>query len=270
MLALGSSWQAFAASPHPDPPPRAGEGSVAAPAPARHGVHRIQKSDPSIGVESVARGTTPRSLVAPNAIVGGAWTPLGPAPIADEKNLGVSAQTTSDYGKASGRITGLATAPGNPNIIYLGAAGGGVWKSSDGGGSWSTNTDSQPSIAIGSLAVDAAGTTIYAATGEDNASGDSQRGLGILKSVDSGATWTMVGQSTFAQFRIGGIVVDRNTSGATERVFAATYGGLYVSMNSGSTWSQVVLPITPLAGPTASLRVLPLLQASVGGCLASW
>ena len=199
-----------------------------------------------------------------NVITTGTWTPLGPTPIADEKNIGTSAQTTSDFGRTSGRVTSLATDPSNPNIIYLGAAGGGVWKSADGGASWSTTTDSQPSIAIGSLAVDAAGTTIYAATGEDNASGDSQRGQGILKSVNSGATWNVVGQATFAQLRIGGIVVDRNTSGATERVFAATDAGLFVSTSSGTTWSQVSLPITPIPGRTPSQRVMQVLQDATG------
>jgi Viral BACON domain len=257
MLALGSSWPASAAQPTaPTLPSPGGGGRV-------HVAHRISKFDPSVGLEPVTR-TAPRSLVAQNAITIGSWTPLGPTPIADEKNLGATVQTTSDFGRASGRVTSLATDPSNPNIIYLGAAGGGVWKSADGGASWSTATDSQPSIAIGSLAVDAAGTSIYAATGEDNASGDSQRGQGILKSIDGGTTWSVVGQSVFAQLRIGGIVVDKATSGASERVFAATNDGLFVSTNSGSTWSQVALPITPIAGQTASQRVMQVLQDSTG------
>jgi BACON domain-containing protein len=259
MLALGFSWPAFAAGAHPDAPPQAGEGKT-------HGFHHISKLDAAIGAPP--RPSPPsgggRTRVGPNVITGGQWTPLGPTPVADEKNIGPTAQTTSDFGRTSGRITSLATDPVNPNIIYLGAAGGGVWKSADGGASWSTSTDSQPSIAIGSLAVDAAGTTIYAATGEDNASGDSQRGLGILKSVNSGVTWTAVGQAAFAQARIGGIVVDRNTSGAAERVFAATDGGLFVSTNSGATWGQVVLPITPIVGKTPSQRVMQVLQDSTG------
>src|SRR5712691_689211 len=266
MLALGGTWPASAAGSRPDPPPRAGKGNgaVTVAAHPRHGLHQIPKSDASVGLEPVTR-TVPRSPAGANAIVGGNWTPLGPTPIADEKNIGATAQTTSDFGRASGRVTSLATNPVNPNIIYLGAAGGGVWKSSDAGASWSTGTDSQPSIAIGSLAVDATGSTIYAGTGEDNASGDSQRGLGILKSIDSGTTWTVVGQSTFAQLRIGGIVVDRNTTGATERVFAATNRGLFVSTDSGTTWSQVTtLPITPIAGQTPSQRVMQVLQDSTG------
>lgn len=261
MLALGFSSPAFAGRPHPDPPRQAGDGNH--PVATHH--QRIPTSDASLEsrVPTPTRAT-PRTSLRPNVITGGTWTPLGPTPVADEKSIGATAQTTSDYGRASGRVTSLATDPANPNIIYLGAAGGGVWKSADAGASWNTRTDSQPSIAIGSLAVDAVGTTIYAATGEDNASGDSQRGQGILKSVDSGTTWTDVGQTTFAQARIGGIVVDRTTSGATERVFAATDGGLFVSMNSGMTWSQVVLPITPLPGQTASQRVMQVLQDSTG------
>jgi Viral BACON domain len=266
MLTLGGTWPGFAAQPTAPTLPSPGGGGIhrAASGGGRsYVVHRISKFDPSIGLEPVTR-TVPRSLVAQNAITIGTWTPLGPTPIADEKNIGATAQTTSDFGRTSGRVTSLATDPSNPSIIYLGAAGGGVWKSADGGASWSTTTDSQPSIAIGSLAVDAAGTTIYAATGEDNASGDSQRGQGILKSIDAGATWSVVGQSTFAQFRIGGIVVDRNTSGATERVFAATNDGLFVSTNSGSIWSQVPLTITPIGGATPSQRVMQVLQDSTG------
>src|SRR5260370_27458815 len=254
MLVFGSSWPAFAAGRTP---------AASVLGHARHGLHQISKFDPSI--EPAPRLTTAsgagRALAA-NAIVGGTWTPLGPTPIADEKNIGVTAATTSDYGRASGRVTSLVTNPANPNIIYLGASGGGVWKSSDGGANWSKNTDSQPSIAIGSLAVDAAGTTIYAATGEDNASGDSQRGLGILKSVDSGTTWTVVGQSTFAQVRIGGIGVGRGTRGPTRSGLSATHARLFVSTNSGPTPSQGPLPLTPPPRQTACHHALHVLQAS--------
>src|SRR6202022_4709659 len=108
-LALGSIWPASAAGPHPNPPPQAGEGksrltaAPTLPSPKGGGKFAIQKFDPSIerGREISSSGGG-RSPAAPNVITGGAWTPLGPTPIADEKNIGPTPQTPSDYGRASG------------------------------------------------------------------------------------------------------------------------------------------------------------------------
>jgi hypothetical protein len=165
--------------------------------------------------------------------VGGNWTPLGPAPIVSEKFLQPPPAPSSNYGNASGRLTSLVTDPNNAAVIYAGSAGGGVWKSSNGGSSWTQVTDNQPSLAIGALATDSTGQVIFAGTGEDNGS-DSQAGQGILKSVNAGSSWTLVGQSTFAGHHIGGLAIDRTNSA---RVFAATDIGLYVSANGGSTWT---------------------------------
>lgn len=171
--------------------------------------------------------------------MGGAWTALGPAPITGEDNLCTSPPNFSicaTYGKASGRITSLAANPTNPAIVFAGSAGGGVWRSTDSGGTWTPLTDNQPSLAIGALALDSTGQIIFAGTGEDNI-GDSQAGQGILKSTDGGGTWTVLGQTIFAGARIGGMAVDRTNA---NHVFAATDLGLYVSNDGGSTWISMV------------------------------
>jgi hypothetical protein len=95
-------------------------------------------------------------------------------------------------------------------------------------------TDNQASLAIGALGIDSTGQVIYAATGENNGSGDSQAGQGILKSIDGGSNWTLLGQSTFAGHHIGDLAVDRTSSA---HVFAATDVGLYVTTDGGATWT---------------------------------
>jgi len=192
------------------------------------------------------------------AVIGGSWTPLGPAPVVDERCCGTSAP--SSYGNASGRITSLVTDPTNAAVIYAGTAGGGIWKSSTGGTSWSPLTDNQASLAIGALAIDPTGQVIFAGTGEDNLS-DSQAGQGILKSINAGSTWTLLGQSTFAGHHIGAIAIDRTN---TSHVFAATDIGLYVSADGGSSWTQNTAYLASLRTvPPASGGVFQILQDPV-------
>ncbi len=112
------------------------------------------------------------------------WTSIGPAPI-------VNGQTSGSQ-PVSGRITGVAGDPTNPLVDYIAAAGGGVWKTVNGGTSWTALTDNQATTFMGAIAVAPSnGQVIYAGTGEANNSGDSGYGRGILVSQDGGATWTL-------------------------------------------------------------------------------
>jgi len=99
----------------------------------------------------------------------------------------------------SGRITALAVDPSCSNKscrVWAAAAGGGVWRTtnalSNSGVSWTFISDSFGTNAIGTLTYDAAHGTLYAGTGEANASGDSEAGLGIWKSTDGGDTWAQL------------------------------------------------------------------------------
>ncbi len=124
----------------------------------------------------------------------GAWHSIGPEPI------NVSEGDGKPY--SSGRVTALVVNPMNPNIVYMGAAEGGVWVTKDGGTNWTPLTDQQPSLAVGSIAVDASSCdattckTIYVGTGEGNNNADAYYGAGILKSTDGGATWKQYCGST--------------------------------------------------------------------------
>jgi photosystem II stability/assembly factor-like uncharacterized protein len=112
--------------------------------------------------------------------VPGLWIPIGPQPSA-----------SSDFPPfTSGRIGGLAVDPRNQNVIYVGGAQGGVWKSTDGGLTWTALTDDQPSLAIGSIVLAPSNPDIiYVGTGEQTFSVSSYYGAGILKSTDGGQTW---------------------------------------------------------------------------------
>src|SRR5262249_48218436 len=106
------------------------------------------------------------------------WTPIGPSHIATNPIT-------------SGRTNTIAIDPTNTNVIYVGAATGGVWKTTDGGTTWTPLTDTQCSVAMGALAIDPTNhLVIYAATGEENFSGDSYSGCRGSKSTHRRATLT--------------------------------------------------------------------------------
>jgi hypothetical protein len=138
-----------------------------------------------------------KSSNAPGA--GGVWTLAGPSSenFPDVLTFSGAAYTTS------GRITALAVDP-SCNIrrcrVWAAAAGGGVWRTdnalSGSGVSWTFVSGSFATNAIGTLTYDAAHATLYAGTGEPNASGDSEAGFGIYKSTDGGNTWTHLASNT--------------------------------------------------------------------------
>ncbi|HZD95820.1 MAG TPA: hypothetical protein VE133_16285, partial [Candidatus Sulfotelmatobacter sp.] len=116
----------------------------------------------------------PASLLAP-------WTPLGPAPIPN-------GQTTTVSQAVSGRVTVIAIHPTNENIVYVGTAQGGLYRSLNGGTNWTPLTDNALSLAIGSIAIDPLDpTTLVVGTGEGNLSADSFFGVGVyvIKHADT-------------------------------------------------------------------------------------
>ena len=121
----------------------------------------------------------------------------------------------------SGRVTAMAIDPncgtaGHGCRVWVGAAGGGVWRTANALAAtptWAPASDGMASNAIGSLTVDpndSSGDTLYAGTGEPNGSGDSEAGVGLYRSTNGGTSWTLVpGSDDVAMDRsIGAVLVD--------------------------------------------------------------
>src|SRR5260221_5602681 len=153
----------------------------------------------------------------------GTWTPLGPAPTIDG-GTGYSEST-------AGRITCIAADPSDPNTLYIGAAGGGVWKTIDAGVTWTPLTDGMPSLFMGALAVAPSNSqVIYAGTGEANNGPSKTRanrfniysGRGVLKSTDGGQTWTQLGADIFNRRTFSRIAVQPDNADIVYAAVGAT------------------------------------------------
>jgi Domain of unknown function (DUF4214) len=131
--------------------------------------------------EALAKSLRPNAPLAfPN------WLELGPSPIP----LG---QTTTTRVNVSGRISAIEIHPTDPNQVYVGTAQGGIYRSLDGGATWTPIFDSALTLAIGSLNLDAAADRLWVGTGEANGSADSFAGVGLYRIESVSTTATLVG-----------------------------------------------------------------------------
>ena len=144
-----------------------------------------------------------------------------------------------------GRSAAVTGVPGNPNLFYFGATGGGVWKTEDGGQSYENISDGYFGGSIGSVAVSKSdNNVIYVGGGEVTLRGNVSSGYGIWKSVDAGKTWNFSGLPKSRH--VPRIVIDPNNHNI---VYAAVLGniykptsdrGVYKSKDGGKTWEKVL------------------------------
>jgi subtilisin-like proprotein convertase family protein len=128
-----------------------------------------------------------RDALTPGGLPPANWESVGPAPIPN-------GQTTTRSDPVSGRVTAIAVDPTNPDHVYVGAAQGGVYRSLDGGVTWTAIFDSAQSLAIGALALAPSNPTIlYVGTGEGNLSGDSFLGVGLYRVDHADTTADLTG-----------------------------------------------------------------------------
>jgi hypothetical protein len=155
----------------------------------------------------------------------------------------------------NGRIKSLAIHPTDGQILYAGAANGGVWKTTDGGQSWMPKMHDEDSLAIGAIAIDPnTPDTVYAGTGEPvylfSGSGPYPpgssnlawyyEGVGVYKSADGGDTWTLTGNidNDFI-YRIAVDPFDSSHLLCAGFSISGASGGLCRSTNGGTTWTTV-------------------------------
>jgi photosystem II stability/assembly factor-like uncharacterized protein len=140
-----------------------------------------------------------------------------------------------------GRVDDFAVVESNPDIIYMGAATGGVWKSTNGGTTWMPIFDDFGTTSIGDVAAAPSNpNVVWVGTGEANARQSSSWGNGVYKSVDGGATWQRMGLEDSRH--IGRIVIDPKNP---DIVYVAALGhlwgpnkqrGLFKTTDGGKTW----------------------------------
>jgi hypothetical protein len=189
------------------------------------------------------------------------WTPLGPAPLLSNASGSLGEQ---DYGPVSGRVTAIAVDPNDStgNTVYIGGANGGVWKSSNAAASnpaavtWTPLTDREATLSTGAIAVQPNNAqAILVGTGEANLALDSYYGLGILRSSDGGAHWSLISgidsnHSIFAGLGFSRIVFSTEhpnvvVAGASNFTFfpgnSSSGQGLYYSSDYGVNWHSAAV-----------------------------
>jgi len=156
-------------------------------------------------------------------------------------NIGPTSGYYFSYGNISSRIVTIKYDPNNPSIVYLGAAFGGVWKSTDGGLTWTEKTDYEASLSSGALAIDPTNPNIiYYGTGEATYSGASYYGRGLLKSTNGGATWTNYTANLPSSTYFSRLVIRPGHSNELLAALGSNSGGLYRSTDAGVTWTRLV------------------------------
>lgn len=181
--------------------------------------------------------------------LGALFTLPQPAQAQDTDDFEEATYSSLDYrlvgpfrGGRSAAVTGV---PGKPDLFYMGAAGGGVWRTEDGGQTWEHISDGSFGGSIGSVAVaESDNNVIYVGGGEVTVRGNVSYGYGMFKSVDAGKTWKAIGLPNSRHIpRIR--IHPKNP----DLVYAAVMGdlykptderGVYRSKDGGETWEKIL------------------------------
>ena len=144
-----------------------------------------------------------------------------------------------------GRSAAVTGVPNKPNLYYFGAAGGGVWKTENGGDHWKNISDGFFGGSIGSVTVSKSDpNVIYVGGGEKTVRGNVSSGYGVWKSIDAGKTWSFSGLENSRH--IPRISIDPNDhnivyAGVLGDIYKSTEDrGLYKSINGGESWEKIL------------------------------
>lgn len=172
----------------------------------------------------------------------GKWTEQGPGPIINGQAEGL----TNPTNPVSGAVNAFAVVPGDANTLYVASVNGGIWKTSNATSApptWTPLTDTElPALAVRSLAVSPLDSkVIFAGTGSSSSfSNAGSRGIGVARSTDGGARWTVEAADTLAGAPIVSIVPTSSQGvvlAATTRRTAAGFRGLFRSTDNGKIFT---------------------------------
>ena len=152
------------------------------------------------------------------------WTELGP--------VGMPTNGTGQP-NGLGRVNGIGFHPTDANTFYIAAPSGGIWKTTNGGSTWSPLTDTLPTLGTSCIQVHPTNPNIvYVGTGDRD--GYDAPGMGVIKSTDGGNTWT------FANTGMGNKIVSDLLihPSSPNTLIAATNGGIYRTTNGGTSWTK--------------------------------
>src|SRR5437016_8041753 len=153
------------------------------PAARGHAIEQMERQEKGRLIDSILNGGVP-----PPEGVDAAWTAIGPVTIPNGQALNNSNIAVT------GRVTSIAVDPTNASKVYLGTAQGGVWRSLDGGTTWSSIFDNADTMAVGALALAPSDPTkLYVGTGEYNSCGDCFFGVGLYRIDNVDTAPTLVG-----------------------------------------------------------------------------
>jgi photosystem II stability/assembly factor-like uncharacterized protein len=175
------------------------------------------------------------------------WEKIGPLP--------TQAFYGASWGVTSGRINAVAISPANPQLVLVGSSTGGIWRSTDGGASFTPTSDDQVDLAVGSIAFSKSNpSVVYAGMGDSKLG---YLGSGVLKSTDAGRSWQRASNNSLpSPGTVTKIEVD---SADSDRVYVAQYSrlmservatsGLYLSTDGGMNWRSL------FAGPARDFAI---------------
>ena len=155
-------------------------------------------------------------------------------------------------GGMSGRVTSIDVVNNDSDVIYVGTASGGVWKSTSGGVNWEAFFNNQVTASIGAVAIQQSNPdVVWVGTGEGNPRNSLNGGYGVFKSLDAGKTWISMGLEKTRH--IHRIIIDPTQP---EVVYVAAIGspwgehperGVYKTSNGGKTWKKILF-VNPKTG----------------------
>ncbi len=176
-----------------------------------------------IGNGNVQQGNIGNST--PSCKTRGDWKELGP---------GFLPYNRTSQPSGVGRVNAIGFHPTDSNTFWIGAPAGGLWKTTNNGKTWSTTTDSAPTLGVSAIAASPRNPdTLYIGTGDRDA-GDAT-GLGVYMSTNGGKTFT-ARNSGMGNQTVGMLIIHPTN---TKILLAATNNGIYRTTNSGGTWSLI-------------------------------